>query len=125
MAEQEKKDIIPIEDHIKAAKWTRIGDGFVNDREKELYNNIVTEHGNVMSETKETMNKEFLSLIEDVGDLSEGNQARLRKVAEMLGVTLQEKDGGLQMNYELFQKILKFQKEHENNSIHCRKTLHK
>jgi hypothetical protein len=31
----------------------------------------------------------------------------------MLGVTLQEKGGGLQMDYNLFQKILKFQKEHD------------
>jgi hypothetical protein len=114
MAEQEKQDInTPIEERIKATKGTKIGDDLVNPLERKLYDDLVTEHGNVMSDTKETMNKEFLSLIEDVGDISEGNQRQLREVAEMLGVTLTTKDGGLQMNYELFQKILKFQKEHE------------
>lgn len=114
MAEKEKIDInTPIEARIKAAKGTKIGDDLVNPLERKLYDDIITEHGNIMSDTRETMNQNFLNLIEDVGDISEANQARLRNVAEMLGVTLTTKDGGLQMNYELFQKILKFQKEHE------------
>lgn len=114
MAEKVKVDInIPIEERIKAAKGAKIGDNLVNPLERKLYDDIVTEHGSVMADTHETMNQDFLNLIEDVWDVSEGNQARLGKVAEMLGVTLEKRDDALQMSYKLFQEILKFQKEHD------------
>ncbi len=67
MAEKVKVDInIPIEERIKAAKGAKIGDNLVNPLERKLYDDIVTEHGSVMADTHETMNQDFLNLIEDV-----------------------------------------------------------
>jgi hypothetical protein len=115
MAEQEKQDInTSIEAKINEAgnrKGLKLGDDLVNDREKELYDKIISEQGEAIASTREAMNADFSNLLEDVWDLSEWNQRQLREVAEMLNITLQTKDGGLQMNYELFQEILKFQKK--------------
>jgi hypothetical protein len=73
MPEQEKKDNTPpvdinkpIGDRISAAKGTKIGDDLINRQERKLYDDIVAEHGSVMADTRESMNQNFLSLIEDV-----------------------------------------------------------
>lgn len=114
MPGQEKIDInIPIEARIKNAQGIKLGDDEINPLERKLYEDIVAEHGTIISDTRESMNQNFLSLIEDVADLSEGNQRQLREVAEMLDVTLKTKDDALQMNYELFQKILIFQRDNK------------
>lgn len=114
MSEKEKIDInAPIEAKIKAAKGLKLGDDRFNPLEKKLLDDIIVEHGEAIASTREAMNADFSNLLEDVADLSEWNQRQLREVAEMLWVTLKTKDGGLQMNYELFQKILSFQRDNK------------
>lgn len=75
MSEKEPIDInTPISEQIKEAgdhKGLRLGDDFVNDREKGLYDKIIAEHGEAIASTREAMNADFSNLLEDVADLSE------------------------------------------------------
>jgi hypothetical protein len=61
---------------------------------------------------KEKIGIEFWKLLEDVSGYSERDQKMLPEVAKMLGVKVENINDAWQMNYALFQAILKFQKEH-------------
>jgi len=75
MPEKEKIDInIPIAAQIKEAgerKGLKLGDDLVNPLEKKLLDDIIVKHGEAIAGTREAMNADFSSLLEDVGDLSE------------------------------------------------------